>query len=63
MIIIALFRGADMIIKQGRKHSIYFVPFALVVAFSVVSLTEWAFHPCIPVGFAFMLVQVVLIKE
>jgi hypothetical protein len=61
--VISLAKSADMVIKHGRKYSIYFVPFALIVAFGFISLTEWAFHPCIPAGFGFLLMQVILIKE
>jgi hypothetical protein len=59
----SLWRSIDIVVKQGRKYSIYFVPFALIVAFGLISLTEWAFHPCIPIGFCFLLMQAVLIKN
>jgi hypothetical protein len=60
---VSLWKSADIVIKHGRKYSIYFVPFALIVAFCLISLTEWAFHPCIPAGFCFLLMQAVLLKE
>jgi hypothetical protein len=59
----SLWKSADIVIKHGRKYSIYFVPFALIVAFCVISLTEWVFHPCIPAGFCFLLMQAVLLKD
>jgi O-antigen ligase len=59
----SLWKGIDIVLKQGRKYSIYFVPVALIVAFGFISLTEWAFHPCIPAGFCFLLMQAVLIKD
>jgi hypothetical protein len=61
--VISLWKSANIAIRQGRKYNIYFVPFALIVAFGLISLTEWAFHPCIPAGFCFLLMQPLLIKE
>ena len=59
---LALYKAVVLFYKQGRKFGILLVPFSLLVAFGVVSLTEWAFHPCIPLGFCFILMQVFLIK-
>jgi hypothetical protein len=61
--VMSLWKSADIVIQHGRKYSIYFVPFALIVAFCLISLTEWAFHPCIPAGFCFLLMQAILIKD
>lgn len=52
-----------MLKKYGRKYSIYIIPYALVVNFGVMSLTEWAFHPCIPAGFCFLFVQMLLMQD
>jgi hypothetical protein len=60
---LSVWKSASIAISQGRKYTIYFVPFALIIAFGVISLTEWAFHPCIPAGFCFLLMQPILIKE
>jgi hypothetical protein len=60
---ISLVASSNIAIKQCRKYNIFFVPFALIMAFGVISLTEWAFHPCIPAGFCFLLMQPILIKE
>jgi hypothetical protein len=60
--VMSLWKSTQLVIKNGRKYSIYFVPFALIVAFGFISLTEWAFHPCIPAGFCFLLMQAVIIK-
>jgi hypothetical protein len=60
---VSLFKSAQMALSYGRKYSICFVPFAIIVAFGCISLTEWAFHPCIPAGFAFLFMQAVLIKD
>jgi hypothetical protein len=59
----SLWRAGKLVVSHGRKYGIYFVPFALIVVFGFVSLTEWAFHPCIPAGFCFLLLQVILIRE
>jgi hypothetical protein len=61
--VVSLGRSVDIVVKQGRKYSIYFVPFALIVSFGLISFTEWVFHPCIPIGFCFLLMQAVLIKD
>lgn len=60
---LTLWRSARLAVSQGKKYSIYMVPFSLVVVFGFVSLTEWAFHPCIPAGFCFLLLQVLLVRE
>jgi hypothetical protein len=60
---VSLWRAARLAVTQGRKYSIFFVPFALILVFGFVSITEWAFHPCIPAGFCFLLLQVILIRE
>jgi hypothetical protein len=60
---ISVWRSTSIAISQGRKYTIYFVPFALIVSFGIISLTEWVFHPCIPAGFCFLLMQPILIKE
>lgn len=49
--------------SYGKNYSIYFVPFSLIVVFGFISLTEWAFHPCIPAGFAFLFVQMLLMQK
>lgn len=49
--------------KQGNKYGIFIVPFALIVNFGFMSVTEWAFHPCIPAGFCFLFVQMLLMQE
>jgi hypothetical protein len=59
----SVWKSADIAIRLGRKYSVFFVPFALIIAFGLVSVTEWAFHPCIPAGFCFLLMQVILIKD
>ena len=49
--------------RYGHRFGIYLMPFALVAVFGVTSVTEWAFHPCIPTGFCFLMMQMVLIQE
>jgi hypothetical protein len=61
--IFSVWKSADIAVKHGRKYSVFLVPFALIIAFGLVSVTEWAFHPCIPAGFCFLLMQVILIKD
>ena len=60
---LALWNAARLVVTQGRQYGIYMVPFALVVVFGFVSLTEWAFHPCIPAGFCFLILQVLLMRR
>jgi hypothetical protein len=59
----SVWKSVDIAIRLVRKYSIFFVPFALIIAFGLISVTEWAFHPCIPAGFCFLLMQVILIKD
>lgn len=60
---ITLWRAAMLAYHYGGNYNIYFVPFSLVIVFGFTSLTEWAFHPCIPAGFAFLLVQMLLMQK
>lgn len=55
-----LWRAIRLYMQNSTRYSIFLVPFALVVVFGFVSLTEWAFHPCIPAGFSFILMQALL---
>lgn len=61
--VLTLWRAIVLYWNQGSRYSIFLVPFALVIVFGFVSLTEWAFHPCIPAGFSFLLMQMLLLKE
>lgn len=49
--------------RYGYRYGSYLMPFAIVAVFGVTSVTEWAFHPCIPTGFCFLLIQMVLMQE
>ncbi len=60
---ITLWKSIMLAFHYGKNYSIYFVPFSLIVVFGFISLTEWAFHPCIPAGFAFLFVQVLLMQK
>lgn len=59
----SLFSSILLFYRDGYKYSSYLLPFALIVAFGFISLTEWAFHPCIPAGFSFLIVQIPLIRK
>ncbi len=58
-----LWRAVRLFMEYGKKYNIFLVPFAQVIVFGFVSLTEWAFHPCIPAGFSFLMMLVVLIHK
>ena len=60
---ITLWKAIIYAYHYGKYYSIYFVPFSLIVVFGFISVTEWAFHPCIPVGFAFLFVQMILMQK
>ena len=49
--------------KHGEKYGTFIIPFAFIVNFGFMSVTEWAFHPCIPAGFCFLFVQMLLMQE
>lgn len=59
---ISFWRSIKLAMTQGEKFGIYIVPFTLIVVFGIISLTEWAFHPCIPAGFCFIFMQPLLIS-
>lgn len=47
-----------------RKRDAYAVfPMIIVLAFGMTSMVEWVFHPCIPLGFAFLAVFAPLIMQ
>lgn len=58
-----LIRAVRLMYLKGGTYPIYLTPFAFAVVFCFVSITEWAFHPCIPVGFCFLIVQPMLMRE
>lgn len=60
---VTLWKAILLAMEYARNYSIYFVPFSLVIVFGFTSLTEWAFHPCIPAGFAFLFVQMLLMQR
>lgn len=60
---ISLWYSVRLAMTQGEQFGIYIVPFALVVVFGLISVTEWAFHPCIPAGFSFLLMQPLFIGK
>lgn len=60
---LTLWRSVRLFMEYGKKYNIFLVPFAQVIVFGFVSLTEWAFHPCIPAGFSFLMMLVVLIHK
>lgn len=59
---ISLWSSIRLAMTQGEQFGIYIVPFALIIVFGLISVTEWAFHPCIPAGFCFLLMQPLLIS-
>ncbi|MCD8039672.1 MAG: O-antigen ligase family protein [Lachnospiraceae bacterium] len=59
---VSLWCSIRLALTQAEKFGIYLVPFTLIVVFGMVSLTEWAFHPCIPAGFCFLFMQPLLIS-
>ena len=58
---ISLWCSIRLVMTRGNQFGIYMVPFALIIVFGLISVTEWAFHPCIPAGFCFLLMQPLLI--
>ena len=58
--IFALLLSVRLVYVKGREYSAYIAPVALVAIFGFISLTEWAFHPCIPAGFCFLMMQPLL---
>lgn len=59
---LTLWRSVQFALHCKNKYSISLVPFVMIVVFGFISLTEWAYHPCIPAGFSFILMQVVLMR-
>ncbi len=57
----SLWCAIRLVMAQGETFGIYIVVFAQIIVFGLISVTEWAFHPCIPAGFCFLLMQPLLI--
>lgn len=60
---VSLWCSIKLALTQGERFGIYMVPFTLIIVFGIISVTEWAFHPCIPAGFCFLFIQPLLIKH
>ncbi len=60
---LTLWRAIRLFLDHGGRYSIVLVPFSIVVVFGFISLTEWAYHPCIPAGFGFILMQMLLMRD
>lgn len=60
---LTLWRAVRLFLDYGSRYSIVLIPFSLVVVFGFISLTEWAYHPCIPAGFGFILMQMLLMRD
>ncbi len=60
---LALWRAVRLFQDYGSRYSIVLIPFSIVVVFGFISLTEWAYHPCIPAGFGFILMQMLLMRD
>lgn len=58
-----LWNAIILVYRYGKNYHIFMVPFSLIIVFGFTSLTEWAFHPCIPVGFALLFMQMLLMQE
>ena len=58
-----LIKSVLLCVKQGRKYSYFMIPFSMVINFGMMSVSEWAFHPCIPTGFCFLFVQMLLMQK
>lgn len=60
---LTFWRAVRLFLDYGSRYSIVLVPFSIVVVFGFISLTEWAYHPCIPAGFGFILMQMLLMRD
>ena len=49
--------------RYGKKYSIYIIPLSVITSFGVVSITEWVYHPCIPMGFCFILMSAIMLQK
>lgn len=60
---LALVRAVYLYIMSKKRATKALLPVMLIGAFGVVSLIEWAFHPCIPIGLAFLLINAPLFQR
>lgn len=50
-------------IVRRKKDAYAAFPLIIMLAFGMTSMVEWVFHPCIPLGFAFLAVLAPLIRQ
>ncbi len=60
---LTLWRAVLYVYKYGKRYSVYMVIYSLVITFGVMSVTEWAYHPCLPSGFLFLFIQILLMQN
>ncbi|MFI3175877.1 MAG: hypothetical protein R3Y67_00110 [Eubacteriales bacterium] len=49
--------------KKNSSDALYLLPGCIIGAFGMVSIAEWAFHPCQPIGLAFLLMLAPLLGK
>ncbi len=50
-------------VARRQKDAYAVFPMIIILAFGMTGVVEWVFHPCIPLGFAFLAVQAPLIMQ
>lgn len=61
--VFSLIRAIYIYIISKKRATRALLPIMLIGAFGLVSLIEWAFHPCIPIGLAFLLINAPLFQR
>lgn len=57
----SLIRSIGCFKRDGEENGYLIFPVLIIVTFGVASLTEWTFHPSVPLAFALLLVQAPLL--
>lgn len=61
--IFSFIRSVKCLKADGEENEYMIFPVLIIVAFGVAGLTEWVFHPSIPIAFALLLVQGPLLQQ
>lgn len=60
--LMSFIRAIQMSLKLNNKMEYVILLVGIIVTFGMESITEWAFHQCIPIGFAFLAATCLLMK-
>ncbi|HKM03965.1 MAG TPA: hypothetical protein VJZ04_05145, partial [Lachnospiraceae bacterium] len=61
--ICGFFRSVIYMKNKSEAYLFTLLPAVVIIAFGICGMTEWIFHPSIPIAFVFLLVQAPLLSN